>query len=328
MWFGYDPLGRCVKRWVGPYTPENYPAYNANPATYMAYDGWNLIQDGPQPWNAEHVYIHGGRVDEIVTSYRWGQPRYHHYDAMGNCTLLTDGGGNILEQYDYDGFGQPYFYDAQGNTFGNSLAGNRFLFTGREWLSEVHLYDYRNRLYQPELGRFMQPDPKEFGAGDYNLYRYCHNDPVNHVAKGMLQGTAAAATILGAPLAYEAAGNALLSIASRVPFVARLIGVATAAATKELTSPKVRDPKLGNLVRDLYKGTQAANPIGNGSTADAVRHELATGQAVGGTFHSQKAEQYMRALGNWLQRNPDASQRDKMVAETLRRDLKDALNRP
>ncbi|MEY2493509.1 MAG: hypothetical protein QOJ45_1, partial [Verrucomicrobiota bacterium] len=38
---------------------------------------------------------------------------------------------------------------------------------------------YRNRLYQPELGRFLQPDPKEFAAGDYNLYRYCHNDPVN-----------------------------------------------------------------------------------------------------------------------------------------------------
>ena len=30
------------------------------------------------------------------------------------------------------------------------------------------------------LGRFLQPDPKEFGAGDYNLYRYCHNDPINH----------------------------------------------------------------------------------------------------------------------------------------------------
>ncbi len=34
-------------------------------------------------------------------------------------------------------------------------------------------------MYQPELGRFLQPDPKEFPAGDYNLYRYCHNDPVN-----------------------------------------------------------------------------------------------------------------------------------------------------
>ena len=26
---------------------------------------------------------------------------------------------------------------------------------------------------------FLQHDPKEFAAGDYNLYRYCHNDPVN-----------------------------------------------------------------------------------------------------------------------------------------------------
>jgi len=83
----------------------------------------------------------------------------------------------------------------------------RFIFSGREWselgsrdidgfagtgnrrserervsqyLSELKLYDFRNRLYHPELGRFMQPDPKEFAAGDYNLYRYCHNDPVNH----------------------------------------------------------------------------------------------------------------------------------------------------
>src|SRR5205085_11609340 len=70
-------------------------------------------------------------------------------------------------------------YDAQGLWAGYSLFGIRFLFTGREWLSDVKLYDYRNRMYQPELGRFMQPDPKEFGPGDYNLYRYCHNDPVN-----------------------------------------------------------------------------------------------------------------------------------------------------
>jgi uncharacterized protein RhaS with RHS repeats len=34
-------------------------------------------------------------------------------------------------------------------------------------------------MYQPELGRFLQPDPKQFAAGDYNLYRYCHNDPLN-----------------------------------------------------------------------------------------------------------------------------------------------------
>jgi RHS repeat-associated protein len=57
---------------------------------------------------------------------------------------------------------------------------DRFLFTGRERIKEWRVYDFRNRHYLPELGRFIQPDPKEFEAGDYNLYRYCHNDPVNH----------------------------------------------------------------------------------------------------------------------------------------------------
>lgn len=94
-------------------------------------------------------------------------------------SLQTDTNGNIAEQYEYDAFGYPYFFDANGTNLGYSPWGNRFLFTGREWLSDLKLYDYRNRLYNPELGRFIQPDPKEFAAGDYNLYRYCHNDPIN-----------------------------------------------------------------------------------------------------------------------------------------------------
>jgi RHS repeat-associated protein len=187
MYFGYDPLGRGVKRWVG----ESGDVYS-NPATYFHYDGWNLLQEGNNAWGPARVYVHGSRIDEIVWSYNTftGEQASHHYDARGHCTLLTDSGGNILEQYEYDAFGWPYFYDASGNSVGAydavqnlwegySQFGNRFLFTGREWLSDLKLYDYRNRLYQPELGRFLQPDPKEFGAGDYNLYRYCHNDPVN-----------------------------------------------------------------------------------------------------------------------------------------------------
>jgi len=93
--------------------------------------------------------------------------------------LLTDSSGNLVEQYEYDAFGQPYFFDTSGQSRTSSGYGNRFLFTGREYLSDLKLYDFRNRMYQPEIGRFMQPDPKEFAAGDYNLYRYCHNDPVN-----------------------------------------------------------------------------------------------------------------------------------------------------
>jgi RHS repeat-associated protein len=125
------------------------------------------------------VYVHGGRVDEMVASQGGGQWRYYHYDARGHCLLLTSPSGALLEQYEYDAFGFPYFHSPTGAKQGPQLYGNRFLFTGREWLGELRLYDYRNRMYEPELGRFLQPDPKQFEAGDYNLYRYCHNDPVN-----------------------------------------------------------------------------------------------------------------------------------------------------
>ncbi|MBF2022221.1 MAG: RHS repeat-associated core domain-containing protein, partial [Hydrococcus sp. C42_A2020_068] len=57
--------------------------------------------------------------------------------------------------------------------------GNRFLFTGREWLEKARIYDYRNRAYSVELGRFLQTDPIGFDAGDVNLYRYVANDPIN-----------------------------------------------------------------------------------------------------------------------------------------------------
>jgi RHS repeat-associated protein len=176
MWFGYDPLGRCVKRWLGP-----SGVASSNPATYLYYDGWNLIQEGPTAGSPSRLYAQGNRIDEIAATFNagTGQFGYHHYDARGHCTLLTDSNGGIIEQYEYDAFGLPYFYDAAGNSIGGSSFGNRFLFTGREWLGDLHFYDYRSRLYQPELGRFLQPDPKEFAAGDYNLYRYCHNDPVN-----------------------------------------------------------------------------------------------------------------------------------------------------
>ena len=175
-----------MKRWV-----SNSGNVYSNPATYFHYDGWNLLQEGNNAWGPARVYVHGNRVDEIVWSYNTftGEQAFHHYDARGHCTLLTDSGGNILEQYEYDAFGRPYYYDAAGNSIGTydqfgilqgySIVGNRFLFTGREWLSDLRLYDFRNRMYQPELGRFLQPDPKEFAAGDYNLYRYCHNDPIN-----------------------------------------------------------------------------------------------------------------------------------------------------
>ena len=126
-WFWHDPLGRCVKRWLG-----NGSGVPTGAITYLYYDGWNLVQEGPNASTADRLYVHGGRVDEIVASKQGVQWYNHHYDARGHCLLLTNSTGAIQEQYDYDAFGMPYSYNAAGTSLGNfGGVGNRFLFTGQ-----------------------------------------------------------------------------------------------------------------------------------------------------------------------------------------------------
>ena len=94
---------------------------------------------------------------------------------------------------------------------------------------------------------------------------------------------------------------------------------------KGVTKPTVTDPKLNNLVKDLYKGANAKKPIGTGSTADAIRREAATGQPVGGKFHADKGQQYVNALNKWIRKNPNASASDRSAAQSMLDDLNNAL---
>jgi RHS repeat-associated protein len=184
----YDALGRCVKRDLNGTT------------TYYIYDGEKPIVEYNSSGGIVGRNVYGKGIDEILMrtnpGVNNGDPIYYADDHEGSVTHLINGcttpssqTGTVLEKYAYDAFGVPTFMDGNGNNLTpNATAfNNRFLFTGREYaatyrgtyVSTFSFYEYRARAYNPNLGRFMSEDPKLFGAGDYNLFRYCHNDPID-----------------------------------------------------------------------------------------------------------------------------------------------------
>lgn len=174
--FAYDARNRCVSRAV---TSGN----QQQTTTYYYFDGWNLIEERDSSGAEIARYVHGGRTDELLTRTATAGTFYYHHDALGSTIALTDASGNPVERYSYDVYGAPTFKDGSGNIVSSSASGNCFLFTGREYLSGTYLnlYDYRNRFYSPELGRFLQTDPIGFRAGDINIYRYVGNGPINGI---------------------------------------------------------------------------------------------------------------------------------------------------
>jgi RHS repeat-associated protein len=117
-------------------------------------------------------------VDEILAKVTPASTTFPLPDALGSTIAVTDASGAVLERvYYFDAFGTPTFRSGTGAPLPDTSTGTRFLFTGREWFARLGLYDYRNRVYSAELGRFLQTDPIRFSAGDVNLYRYVGNDP-------------------------------------------------------------------------------------------------------------------------------------------------------
>src|SRR6266851_4493776 len=95
---------------------------------------------------------------------------------------------DLVEHYTYGIGGDVNISDGSGVPLTASAYNNRFLFSGRDYIKEIGLYDYRNRFYHPGLGRFLQTDPIGFKGDPSNLYRYVGNNPVSLVDPVGLEG--------------------------------------------------------------------------------------------------------------------------------------------
>jgi RHS repeat-associated protein len=163
----YDALGRRIAADVD------------GQATYFVYGaGLDVLEERDGAATVLARYTYGAGLDEPLMMERAGSVHTYHRDALGNITGLTDAGGAPMEQYRYDAFGAPAFFDGAGSPLAASAIGNPYLFTARRFDAEWGGYDHRARAYYPALGRFLQPDPLGYAAGSLNLYQYANDSPL------------------------------------------------------------------------------------------------------------------------------------------------------
>jgi len=155
----YDPLGRLRSFEADDVTTE------------FLYDGDRLI--------AEYIddeivrrYAHGSGVDEPLIWYEGddtSDARWLVADRQGSIIAATDDTGAAIQTYTYGPYGEP-----------NAWSGSRFRYTGQAVFTELQLYHYKARVYDPLLGRFLQTDPVGY-EDDLNLYAYVRSEPINFV---------------------------------------------------------------------------------------------------------------------------------------------------
>lgn len=135
----YDPRGNTLNDSINTYT----------------YDALNR-QEGMVGPNGTAEYIYDARGRRVARSVN-GITIHYIYDTDYRVLEERGDDGELLALYTYGvGIDEVLTIERSGN-----------------------IYYYRARYYSHNLGRFLSQDPLGFEAGDYNLYRYAFNSPLN-----------------------------------------------------------------------------------------------------------------------------------------------------
>lgn len=160
--YKYDALGRRIERTASVSLP-----LPLSTTTRFTYDGADVIQDKDGNGLTTASYLNGPGIDDKLRQSGTTGVFYFTTDHLGSTRALTSAAGIVLEQEQYD-------------SFGNSTASQltRYGYTGRERDPDIGLLYYRARFYDPQVGRFISEDPAGF-VGGLNFYGYVANDPLN-----------------------------------------------------------------------------------------------------------------------------------------------------
>ena len=148
-------------------------------ATYL-YDGANVLVEKDVNNNTTKTYTRGvdfgGGIGSLIAQNTISPAAvgYYDYNDLGSTANLTTSTGTSASSYSYDAYGNLLTAQAGSDT-------NRYLFSTKEFDSRAGLDYFGARYYDPEIGRWLTPDPLGFGGGQVNLYEYVENNPLNWV---------------------------------------------------------------------------------------------------------------------------------------------------
>ena len=163
----YDALGRRIEK--HRLDRDGKPC---NRTTFL-WDGLQMIQESSADKRQSlYLYTDEGSYEPLARIDRNGNQEEHiyyfHTDLNGMPEELTDEAGEIVWECSYQLWGKPIQETAHTEIQQN------LRYQGQYLDRETGLHYNTFRYYDPDTGRFTQPDPIGL-AGGFNLYQYAPN---------------------------------------------------------------------------------------------------------------------------------------------------------
>ncbi len=315
---GYDALGRVNQLQGGTLSYQSISGLTAawtfgDTQTQLAYGEhrqriFKRVQDD-SGYNSDTLYFCGpglspvARIDDgvwtsyiqgptgLLASIREGDAQFGLKDNVGSVLAMVKEDGSVANTQNYLPFG---CVSCATNTLPD------YLFQGREWDSEANLYNFGDRMYSPQLRRFLSPDPqRQFPSP----YVFVGNKPLQvtdptgdmstagQVGVGVAMGALA---VGGIALMVVSAGTATPAVAAAetaaVATEATVETTAVVAATADVTTTAAEGAAaVADTAVVGESAASATEAVAASATASEASAEVSTGAAASAAVTSDVA---------------------------------------
>jgi RHS repeat-associated protein len=166
--------GQRVRFWYGP-DGQRYKREEAGKTTLYLGGVEVVIQGG----TTIKRYL-GGIAIQTVVGGAVSNTKFLFQDHLGSLVRIANSDGSIADSLDYAAFGGRRSYSNPGASGSGSSTTDRS-FTGHEAVDGTGVIHMNGRIYDVEVGRFLQADPviqAPDNAQSWNAYTYCFNNPL------------------------------------------------------------------------------------------------------------------------------------------------------